>query len=154
MQKPIRRTDRAIPLEQAIEILHKGEYGILSTVSENGQPYGVPVCYSYVDNALYFHSATEGHKLENLAADNRVSFCVVGKTQVLPDKFATCYESAIVFGKAIEIAGDEKLCGLTELLKKYSPDYIEEGRLYIKASAERTRVYKITIESLTGKSRK
>ncbi len=154
MQKPIRRADRVIPLEQTIEILHKGEYGILSTVSEDGQPYGMPLSYTCVDNALYFHSAMEGHKLKNLAVDNRVSFCVVGKTEVLPDKFATRYESAIAFGKAIEIDGDEKLSGLTELLKKYSPDYLEEGRLYIEATAERTRVYKIMIESLTGKSRK
>jgi uncharacterized protein len=154
MQKPIRRADRAIPPEQAIEILHKGEYGILSTRSKDGQPYGVPVSYSYVHNALYFHCATEGHKLENLAVDNRVSFCVVGKTEVLPDKFATRYESAIVFGKAIEMIGDEKLCGLTELLKKYSPDYLKEGQLYIEAAAGRTRVFKIIIESLTGKSRK
>lgn len=154
MQKRIRRADRVIPLEQAIEILHKGEYGILSTVSADGQPYGAPVSYSYVDDAIYFHSAMEGHKLENLALDNRVSFCVVGKTEVLPDKFAVRYQSAIAFGKASELDGDEKLCGLTELLRKYSPDYLEEGRLYIGANAERTRVYKITIESLTGKSSK
>ncbi len=154
MQRPIRRADRAITLEQAIEILHKGEYGILSTISEDGQPYGVPVSYSYVDNALYFHSAMEGHKLENLAADNRVSFCVVGKTEVLPDQFATRYESVIAFGKAIELDGNEKLRGLTELIKKYSPDYLEEGQLYIEATSERTRVYQIVIESLTGKSRK
>jgi nitroimidazol reductase NimA-like FMN-containing flavoprotein (pyridoxamine 5'-phosphate oxidase superfamily) len=154
MQKPIRRADRAIPLEEAIEILNKGEYGILSTVSEDGQPYGVPVSYSYVDDALYFHCAMEGHKLENLATDNRVSFCVVGQTEVLPDRFTTRYESAIVFGKAIEMDGNEKLRGLSELVKKYSPDHLEEGQLYIKTTAERTRVYKIMIELLTGKSRK
>ena len=123
-------------------------------MSADGQPYGVPVSYSYVDDALYFHSAMEGHKLENLAVDSRVSFCVVGKTEVLPDKFGTRYESAIAFGKAIEVDGDEKLRGLTELLKKCSPDYLKEGQLYIEATAVRTRVYKITIDSLTGKSRK
>ena len=68
--------------------------------------------------------------------------------------FATCYESAIVFGKALELTGDEKKHGLVELLKKYSSDYLEKGRLYIEADAERTRVYKIVIESLSGKSRK
>lgn len=152
MKRPIRRAERAIPQEQATEILQKGEYGILSTVSADGQPYGVPVSYSYADNTIYFHCAVEGHKLENLAASNRVSFCVVGKTEVLPDKFATRYESAIVFGKAVELTGADKQHGLTELLKKYSADYLEKGQLYIEASAERTRVYKIVIESLSGKS--
>lgn len=154
MKRTIRRADRAIPQEQAIEILQKGEYGILSTISDDGQPYGVPVSFSYADDMLYFHSAVEGHKLENLAANNRVSFCVVGKTEVLPNQFATRYESAIVFGKALELTGDEKQHGLTELLKKYSADFLEKGQLYIEASAERTRVYKIVIESLSGKSRR
>ncbi len=137
-----------------MEILQRGVYGVLSTVSEDGQPYGVPVNYCYADNALYFHCAAEGHKLDNLAANSRVSFCVVGETEVLPREFSTRYESVIVFGKAFELAGDEKRHGLTELLKKYSPDSLEKGLLLIDAGAERTRVYKIVIESISGKSRR
>jgi nitroimidazol reductase NimA-like FMN-containing flavoprotein (pyridoxamine 5'-phosphate oxidase superfamily) len=154
MQRPIRRADRALSQEQAMEILFKGEYGILSTVSSDGQPYGVPVSYCYSDNLLYFHCAVEGHKLENLTANNRVSFCVVGETKILPEKFATRYESAIIFGKAYELTGNEKLPGLTELLKKYSPDFLEKGQLYIESNAEKTRVYKIEIEALSGKARR
>ena len=96
----------------------------------------------------------EGHKLENLAANNSISFCVVGETEILPDKFATRYESAIIFGKAYELTGNEKLSGLTELLKKYSPDFLEKGQLYIESNAEKTRVYKIEIEALSGKARR
>jgi len=154
MQRPIRRTDRALSPEQTMEILFKGEYGILSTSSSDGQPYGVPVSYIYIDNLIYFHCAVEGHKLENLAANNRVSFCVVGETEVLPDKFGTRYESAILFGKGIELSGDEKLSGLTKLLKKYSPDFLEKGQLYIKKSAKQVRVFKIEIDALSGKARK
>jgi nitroimidazol reductase NimA-like FMN-containing flavoprotein (pyridoxamine 5'-phosphate oxidase superfamily) len=154
MQRPIRRTDRALSEEQAKGILLKGEYGILSTVSSDAQPYGVPVSYTYTNNVLTFHCAVEGQKLENLAVNNRVSFCVVGETEVLPGKFGTRYESAIVFGKAFELTGNEKLSGLTELLKKYSPDFPEKGHLYIESNAEKTRVYKIEIEALSGKARK
>jgi uncharacterized protein len=35
-------------------------------------------------------------------------FCVVGRTQILPDEFSTKYESVIVFGRAIEVSDDEK----------------------------------------------
>ena len=97
MERKIRRAERAIPDSEAKEILQAEAYGVLSTVSEDGQPYGVPVSYSYAGDVIYFHCALEGHKLENLSSNNRVSFCVVGKTQVLPDKFATNYESVIVF---------------------------------------------------------
>ena len=154
MQRPIRRADRALTDEQAIEILQKGEYGILSTVSPDGQPYGVPVGFIYANNALYFHCAVEGHKLDNLASNPRVSFCVVGATEILPDKFSTCYESAIVFGKARELIGDEKHAGLTEVLKKYSTNFLEKGEKYINSDIGKTRVFKIEIEALSGKARR
>ncbi len=131
MPRPIRRADRALTDEQAIDILQKGEYGVLSTVSPDGQPYGVPVSFAYADHTLYFHCAVEGHKLDNLVSNPRVSFCVVGATELLPDKFATRYESAIVFGAARELTGDEKHAGLTELLKKYSAGFMEKGEKYI-----------------------
>ncbi|MCX6068695.1 MAG: pyridoxamine 5'-phosphate oxidase family protein [Chloroflexi bacterium] len=152
--KSLRRDDRALSQDVTVRILEKGEYGILSTVSSDGQPYGVPFSYVYADNRLYFHCAVEGHKLENLTANPRVSFCVVGETEVLPDKFATRYESAIAFGQAVELFGDDKLAALTEVLKKYSPDFLEKGQRYIESDAVKTRVYKIEIEALSGKSRK
>ena len=154
MQRKIRRIDRAISESEAIEILRKGEYGILSTVSADGQPYGVPVSYSYTEDGIYFHCAVEGHKVDNLTGSNKVSFCVVGKTEVLPAQFGTKYESAIVSGEAFEATAADKHKGLLELLKKYSPGIIEEGRRYIESAGGKTRVYKIVVESITGKSRK
>lgn len=154
MQRPIRRSERALANEQAADILQKGEYGVLSTVSPDGQPYGVPVSFAYANNALYFHCAVEGHKLDNLAFNPRVSFCVVGGTEVLPDKFATRYESAIVFGKAFELTGNEKRSALIELLKKYSADFLEKGERYVDSDIDKTKVFKIEIESLSGKARR
>lgn len=154
MERKIRRADRALPESAAKEILRAGEYGVLSTVSGDGQPYGVPVSYSYTGDVIYFHCAVEGHKLENLSGNNQVSFCVVGKTRVLPDKFATNYESVIVFGRAYEVTDDEKHKGLLEILKKYSPDFIDKGLRYIEGDGPKARVYKIVIEAMTGKSRK
>jgi nitroimidazol reductase NimA-like FMN-containing flavoprotein (pyridoxamine 5'-phosphate oxidase superfamily) len=154
MPRPIRRSERALTNEQAAEILQKGEYGILSTVSPDGQPYGVPVSFAYTDDALYFHCAVEGHKLDNLESNPRVSFCVVGGTELLPDKFATRYESAIAFGKACELIGNEKRSALMELLKKYSADFVEKGERYIENDIEKTRVFKIEIETLSGKARR
>ena len=154
MPRPLRRDDRALANDQAFEILQKGEYGVLSTVSPDGQPYGVPVSFAYAGHALYFHGAVEGHKLDNLASNPRVSFCVVGRTEVLPDKFATRYESAIVFGKVSELTGDEKHAGLTKLLEKYSTDFMEKGEKYINSDIGKTRVFKIEIESVSGKARR
>jgi len=150
----MRRIDRAISENEAREILQKGEYGILSMASTDGQPYGVPLSFSFTGDGIYFHCALEGQIVDALKGNNRVSFCVVGKTEVLPAKFSTKYESVIVFGKAFEVTGDEKQKGLLELVRKYSPRFIKEGQQYIENDGGKTRAYKIEIESMTGKSRK
>ncbi len=154
MFKQIRRQDRALNQTETLAIINNGEYGVLSTADDNNQPYGIPVSYAIIDNSIYIHSATEGHKLENIAANSKVSFCVVGKTEVLPSKFSTKYKSAIVFGTASLINGTEKRESLTALITKYSPDFQEKGAKYIDSLYERTAVIKVKIDHFSGKSRK
>lgn len=154
MQMKMRRKDRELGADDALKVLMQGEYGVLSTVGVDGQPYGIPLSYIYKDNAVYFHCANEGHKLENLAGNHRVAFCVVGRTNVLPAEFVTNYESVVVFGSASEVQGSEKYAALLALLEKYSPDFIESGKRYIEENTARTKVVKISIDQLTGKARK
>ncbi|MDK2829867.1 MAG: uncharacterized protein PWP67_2693 [Clostridium butyricum] len=120
MFKEMRRKDRQLDIKEVIEILEKCNYGILSTVGENGYAYGVPISYIYKNNSIYFHCATEGQKLDNLKNNNKVSFCVVGQTCILPDKFSTKYESVIIFGRANEVFEDEKNMALLETLNPHS----------------------------------
>ena len=154
MFKEMRRKDRAMDKEGIDEILRKSEYGILSTVGQNGYPYGVPVSYIYFNDSIYFHCALAGHKLDNISINNKVSFCVVGQADPLPDKFSVQYKSVILFGRASEVSPDEKNQILLEILNKYSPDYTEKGKEYINNSGKVTKVIRIDIEHITGKERK
>lgn len=154
MTGELRRKDRGVTETEARALLERGEYGILSTCDSDGQPYGVPLSYCLLDNAIYYHCALEGRKLENIAGNSRVSFCVVGATELLPDKFATRYESVIVIGRAMEVFDAEKQSALEGLVEKYSPDFREEGRRYIETDGKLTRVFKITIDALSGKARR
>ena len=104
--RKIRRKDREIETNDAINLLTKCEYGVLSTVGNDGQPYGVPLNYVYKDNCIYFHSARGGHKIENIENNSKVSFCAIGYTNVLPSKFGTEYESVVAFGNASEVIQD------------------------------------------------
>lgn len=153
MFKEMRRKDRQMETEAALEVLANGEYGVLSMIGENGYAYGVPISYTYSDNKIYLHGAKEGAKLENIKFNNKVSFCVVGKTEVLPSQFSTNYESVIVFGDAIEVEGQEKVEHLMNIIKKYSTNFITEGEKYLQASAHETTVVRIDIKHLTGKAR-
>lgn len=150
----MRKKERELEITEAIEILSKCEYGILSTVGENGYAYGVPLSYVYMDNSIYFHCATEGYKLDNIASNNKISFCVVGQTCILPEKFSTKYESVIIFGKTAEVSGDEKNAALLEIVNKYSKEYMEKGKEYINKASAATKVIKIDIEHISGKARR
>lgn len=154
MFKEMRRSDREIGKEDIEDLLKNGEYGVISTIGENGYPYTTPLSYVYHNKALYFHCALEGSKLDNIRYNERVSFCVVGKTKVLQDKFSTEYESVIVFGKAFEAKGEEKKEALIEILNKYSPDFLAEGFQYIDRAIDKTCVIKIEIDRVTGKARR
>jgi len=106
--KRIRRSDREISFQEVRKILDNAEYGVLSTVGKDGQPYGVPLSYVYKNDSIYFHCALSGHKLDNIGHNAKVSFCVVGNTKVLPDKFATEYESTVIFGVVSEVKETER----------------------------------------------
>lgn len=154
MQRPLRRKDRQISEHEALELLKQGEYGVLSTCDADGYPYGVPLSYCLLNNALYFHSAPEGHKLSILAERNHASFCVVGAIQIIPEKFSTRYESVIVSGQVTDVDGEEKLQGLEGLVDKYCPDHHAKGMQYIATDKAKTRVFKLQIESICGKARR
>jgi hypothetical protein len=51
------------------------------------------------------------------------------------------------------LTGEEKEEALLYILHKYSPDFLEKGRLYIKNAADKTTVIKISIKHMTGKAR-
>jgi nitroimidazol reductase NimA-like FMN-containing flavoprotein (pyridoxamine 5'-phosphate oxidase superfamily) len=152
--RELRRKDRAIAEEEAMALLTRAEYGVLSTVSANGNPYGVPLNYCVIDRDIYFHCAEKGRKIDNIQHNTHVSFCAVGNTEVLPDKFGTKYESVIVSGETEEVFDDHKQMALEGLLHKYSEDFFEKGLEYIDTLGAKTRVFKITINRLSGKARK
>ena len=121
----IRRKDRLLDDHRAITLLGSGEYGFLSMCAVNGYGYGIPVNYALADSSIYFHCAPTGFKLENIRRNNRVSFCVVGHTQVLPRQFTTVYESVVAFGLMIgDLSEEERYRALRLLVEKYSPGHV------------------------------
>jgi Predicted flavin-nucleotide-binding protein len=154
MFKEMRKNNRQIGTEDIEKILESGEYGVLATIGENGYPYATPLSFVYYKEAIYFHCAIEGNKLDNIKANEKVSFCVVGKTKVLPDKFSAEYESVIIFGRAFLAKNDEKKEALIAIAQKYSPDFMAEGLQYIDRSIDSTCIVKIEIDKITGKARR
>ena len=152
--REMRRKDRQLTQAEALEILEKCEYGILSTADPDGVPYGIPVSYAFADDKIWFHGAGEGRKLDNMASNDQVSFCVVGQTEVQPEKFATKYESVIAAGRVRRCEGDEIMTGLMNLVRKYSADHMEGGKKYAEASMGKVNVFCIEDLQISGKAKK
>lgn len=93
----IRRQDRLLSNEGVLSLLRTGEYGVLSMIDnreDKEMAYGVPVNFAWDGKeSVYIHCAPEGRKLRCLGKNASVSFCVVGKTKVILDKFTTAYQS-------------------------------------------------------------
>lgn len=156
MHHAIRRKDRAMDEAQARALLANCEYGIMGTVGPDGWPYALPLSYIVEGDAIYFHCAHAGHKIENITHNPKVSFTVVGATKpVYAGNFTTYYESAVVFGTARKVEDPgEKTRLLMLVAQKYLPDHMDKALGDIAKSLERTAVYAIDIERITGKAKK
>ena len=156
MNREMRRRDREISLEDALTILKNGEFGILSTVDENGMPYGVPLSYVLMRDELYFHCARQGRKIDNLKFQAKAHFCVVDGVQAVYDNdFSTFYESVMVGGSIREVVdAEEKNEILLALAQKYLPAYIDKAQHDIDRSFKQTAVYGLKMEKIAGKAKR
>lgn len=152
----VRRQDRLLGEKEAFELLRNGEFGILSLAAPDGSPYGIPVSYVWDGvESIYFHCAKEGKKLSCIDFSSKASFCIVGKTNVVPNKFTTGYESIVLQCEIKrEIGEDERMHALRLLLEKYSPDDMVVGMKYAEKSFGRTEIVRMTVVEFSGKCKR
>ena len=145
----IRRQDRLMDEERAIELLREGEYGVLSMVSED-MGYGIPVNFVWDgDHSIYIHCAPTGRKVSSHRGKPKGFVVYHGKVNLLPRNFTTEYESAIFFGEAhIHLSEEEKMHALHLLIDKLSPDFKELGDKYAHMSFHRVEI--IRVDSLNS----
>lgn len=151
----VRRQDRLLDEAAARALLKSGEYGVLSMLSPEGAPYGIPVNYVWDgQDYIYLHGAPEGKKLDSIRQHPQVSFCVVGKTHVVSNKFTTAYESIVVKCKArVGLSADERMHALKLILEKYSPDDLTIGLKYAEKSFYRTEIIRLDLYEYSGKQK-
>jgi uncharacterized protein len=149
----IRRQDRLLDEAKSVLLLKQGEYGVLSMIAEGSEAYGIPLNFVWDNNSsVYLHCATEGRKLQCLEVSNKVSFCVVGKTNIVSNKFSTEYESIILNCLAYtKLPVVERMKALELILDKYSPADKEIGMKYAEKSFDRTEIIRLDIQEWSGK---
>lgn len=177
----VRRQDRLLEESEALKLLEHGSFGVLSLVDTDNTPYAVPINFCWDKGQhIYLHCGPAGRKLNIIAGldgftepelvmnetigkpmpvplsgKTKASFCVVGDSEVVSNKFTTRYSSIIAKCEAeVGLDADERRHALRLFLEKYCPNDMEVGLKYIEKSFFRTDVIKLTIREFSGKAKK
>jgi nitroimidazol reductase NimA-like FMN-containing flavoprotein (pyridoxamine 5'-phosphate oxidase superfamily) len=159
---PVRRKDRAVNDEAWIAaLLRRAPIGNLASVRD-GQPFinANLFVYDEATRAIYMHTARKGQTRDNVEGDERVCFSVSEMGRLLPAdtalEFSVEYAGVVVFGSASIIEDEvESARALQMLLDKYAP-HLKPSVHYRPTTPEelaRTSVYRIRIESWSGKKK-
>ena len=149
----MRRTVQQLSYEEAEAVLLRCSAGVLALTGDKAFPYAVPLSYVYDGEHIYFHSATEGHKIDAIQRNPNVSFAVIDQDEVIPEKYTTAYRSVIVFG-SIRIIEDaiEKRAAAYKLAIKYAPEGTEQQHTAeIDSQWKRFCMLEMSIAHMTGK---
>ncbi|MEX2159374.1 MAG: TIGR03618 family F420-dependent PPOX class oxidoreductase [Dehalococcoidia bacterium] len=119
-----------LPRAQRERFLDGRHVAVLVTLAEDGTPVPTPIWYRYRDGLLYFRTATDAVKAENVRRDPRVSVCIQEERPP--------YKAVIVYGKAELREGDERLAA--EIPRHYlgffgAIGYQQTARTAIEAGA-------------------
>jgi len=151
----MRRTELEVTnFDELLDILRRADT-IRLGLHDTPYPYVVPLSFGFEAQggriALYFHGAIEGLKHDLLARDPHV--CVEADIfhgyREMAYGIITEYESFIGFGTCVRVEGEEAAHGIALLLERCG----FAGYAYDPAKLERTGVYRVTLESFTGKRR-
>ncbi len=153
MFREMRRKNQVLSLEENILILNRGTSGVLAVSGDDDYPYAVPLSYVYYDNKIFFHCAKAGHKLDAIVRNEKVSFCIIDKDEIIQNTYTSHFRSVIAFGKARILEEEfEKRAAIEILTAKYSPDMGKTHQLHtIDSGFNNLCMIELTIDHLSGK---
>ena len=149
----MRRREREIESRAEIdEIIRMSEVCRLA-FAVGDEPYIVPVSFGYDGQSLYVHTARENKKINYIHTNPRVCFELECNVELVTHESAACdwsfaYECVIGYGTVSELSEpEERRHGLNQVMIQYSGREWELD----DASTGRTRVWRLDVESVTGK---
>ena len=151
--RSLARKKQALSEEDCIRILREEKRGVLAVQGEGGYPYALPINHWYnpEDGRIYFHSGSEGHKIDAMRREPRASFCVTEKAELAEDGWSWYFNSVIVFGKLEIVREHEKALQISrELSYQFTEDrdYVEWE---VAHSGHRVLCFALIPEHISGK---
>lgn len=153
MFRVMRREKQQLPESEALDILKNSTTCTLALSGDNGYTYSLPINYAYIYGNIYFHCAKQGHKIDAIRQNNKISLSIIANDEIISEKFTDKYKSVIVFGDAQILEDENEIKSVCKVLaKKLCPDesiqnIIEETEKF----KNQTAVVKIVPRHITGK---
>jgi nitroimidazol reductase NimA-like FMN-containing flavoprotein (pyridoxamine 5'-phosphate oxidase superfamily) len=153
----MRRKDREVNGKDAIEAIILKCKTCHVGMADGGMPYVVPLSFGYkfLDGGtleLYFHSATEGKKLDIIKKNNKVCFEMACEGELIradvPCGFGYFYSSVIGFGEAVFITDVAEKCEALNIIFKRQTG---EDAVINSGMLNGVCVFKIVSSDFTGK---
>ena len=148
----MRRREREIKDREVIDAIIRRCQVCRLGLSDGEEPYIVPLCFGYDGEALYFHCAPEGRKMDILRRNNRVCFefdIPEGMREAEQGcRWGIKYRSVIGFGTA-EMVDDKE--GKRRALEIVMAQYSDKEYTFPDDVVTKTAVIKVVIARVTGK---
>lgn len=152
----MRRQDREIVDEEKIkDVIRKGKYAIVA-MSDDNMPYLVTLSCGYDEskNAIYFHAAKEGYKMDIIKNNSNVCATIIDDGGYVESKCAHKYCSVVIRGQLQRVVSqDEKRHGTETLIRhlEKDPEVLLDKLKDKKANYERMAILRLDIEHTSCK---
>ena len=125
--------------------------------THHNQPFVIPTSYGREGNKIYLHGATTSRMMVNLEKGLPVCLTVTHLDGLVLARSAfhhsMNYRSAVCFGTAFKVEGEEKLHALKVISDQILKDRWEESRQPLPKELKATTVLCFTIEQASAKIR-
>lgn len=149
---PMRRRDREITDRAEIDEIIRTTQVMHLALADGPNPFVVPLFFAYDGTAIYFHSASQGTKIEILKRNNNVCVEFSQPHGVIPNEipcdFEARHRTVIATGKAIFVTdAQEKADALDKIVARFT----SQKFTYPPGNFSQTTVVRIVLDSVKGK---
>ncbi len=154
MFRKMRRYKQQVSDIACKKILTEEKRAAFSVIGENGYPYTIPINFYYDENdtCIYFHGASEGHKIDAIKNCDKVCLTTWNKGFKKDGAWELNVTSVIVFGK-VKFIDDKTIIEekLRKMATKYYPNQEEVEKGMTSSSFSHVQMFALDIEHMTGK---
>lgn len=141
--------------EEILRLLKGGKYAVIA-MCRNNEPYIVTLSYGYDEknNALFFHSAKKGLKLDFISENPNVCATIIEDRGYQHDKCEHHYLSVVIWGSMSVLQDLEEKKQAMEVLLNHleeNPEPIKERALKSDIVYDNFTLLKLEIDELTAK---